>query len=376
MVKINNINEDEWGNQIDNYLWLLGNDIEIYTSLNDKGEEIGEIIYDDYLKGKIFVKGIYVQESELSDNDKNMKKDIPGLNTTLKLDRDRNCVQSKYELKSVASGIISGTFNKNIEYLKNTQENTGYTFIKTKYGFERCKEDNNDNSKYEKDNAKLKNLTKSLVGLLENEVEIINYFELGSKLSPESIDIIWNEMDVMQGDKNRYPTNDVDHIIQFLNEKKLPKEFYLYYKVSYDLSYILKKSKNYKSIEKKFEEYAEKTESVEPNKEYKEALKSIYSKLKTILPDFNENIIVFKNFSTTDKDFCFKNDEHIIFCSKKLEEELNNEWKFWIFIKILNTSEIKNEDSYKLFNQIFTEEEKKESNISLYSKIGNLISIK
>ena len=109
---------------------------------------------------------------------------------------------------------------------------------------------------------------------------------------------------------------------------------------------------------KKFEEYAEKTESVEPNKEYKEALKSIYSKLKTILPDFNENIVVFKNFSTTDKNFGFKNDKNIIFCSKKLKEELNNEWKFWIFIKILNTSEIKIEDSYKLFNQIFTKEDK------------------
>ena len=57
-------------------------------------------------------------------------------------------------------------------------------------------------------------------------------------------------MDMMQGHKNRYPTNDVDHIIQFLNEKKLPREFYLYYKVSYDLNYILKKSKNYKSNEK------------------------------------------------------------------------------------------------------------------------------
>ena len=94
MVKINNINEEEWGNQTDNFLWLLGDDIEIYTSLNNKGEEIGEIIYEDYLRGKIFVKGIYVQELELSDKDKNMKKDIPGFNTTLKLDRDGNCIQS------------------------------------------------------------------------------------------------------------------------------------------------------------------------------------------------------------------------------------------------------------------------------------------
>jgi hypothetical protein len=90
-------------------------------------------------------------------------------------------------------------------------------------------------------------------------------------------------MDMLQENKNRYQINDVDYIIRFLHNNKLPKEFYLYYKVSYDLNYILRKSKNYKSIEKKFEEYAEKTESVEPNKEYKEALKSIYSKLKTIL---------------------------------------------------------------------------------------------
>ena len=30
-------------------------------------------------------------------------------------------------------------------------------------------------------------------------------------------------MDMMQGHKNRYPTNDIDHIIQFLNEKNFQK---------------------------------------------------------------------------------------------------------------------------------------------------------
>ena len=126
VVKIKNINEDEWGNQIDNFLWLLGNDIEIYTSANDKNEDIGEIIFEDYLKGKIFVKGIFVQEMKLNgkDKDKDMKKDMPGINTNLKLDRDRNCIQNMYKLKSVTSEIISGTFNKNTDYLKNAQENT------------------------------------------------------------------------------------------------------------------------------------------------------------------------------------------------------------------------------------------------------------
>jgi hypothetical protein len=78
-VIINNIKEDEWGNQIDNFLWLLGNDIEIYTSLDKENKELGQIIYEDYLKGKIFVKGIFVQEIE----DKS-KKSVPGFNVSLK----------------------------------------------------------------------------------------------------------------------------------------------------------------------------------------------------------------------------------------------------------------------------------------------------
>ena len=60
-VIIHNINEEEWGNQIENFLWLLGNDIEIYTSVDKNNKEIGQIIFEDYLKNKVYVKGIFVQ---------------------------------------------------------------------------------------------------------------------------------------------------------------------------------------------------------------------------------------------------------------------------------------------------------------------------
>ena len=59
---IKNITSEEWSNQIDNFLWLLGKDIEIYTSLDKNNKELGQVIYEDYLKSKIFVKGIFVQE--------------------------------------------------------------------------------------------------------------------------------------------------------------------------------------------------------------------------------------------------------------------------------------------------------------------------
>lgn len=143
-VIINNINEEEWGNQIDNFLWLLGNDIEIYTSVDKDNKEIGEIIYEDYLKNRVYVKGIFIQiikEKQNSkiekDKDKDENKIIPGINANLKLDRDRNCIQSNSELHTFLAKIISGTMNKNIEFLKDIQENKGGTFVKTKYGYEK-----------------------------------------------------------------------------------------------------------------------------------------------------------------------------------------------------------------------------------------------
>ena len=175
-VIINNINEEEWGNQIDNFLWLLGNDIEIYTSVDKDNKEIGEIIYEDYLKNRVYVKGIFIQiikEKQNSkiekDKDKDENKIIPGINANLKLDRDRNCIQSNSELHTFLAKIFSGTMNKNIEFLKDIQENKGGTFVKTKYGYEKVEGQGN-----RKLNTGLKNFTANLISCLEKE-NIIDY---------------------------------------------------------------------------------------------------------------------------------------------------------------------------------------------------------
>ena len=82
-------------------------------------------------------------------------------------------------------------------------------------------------------------------------------------------------------------------------------------------------------------------------------MNDIYSKIKLINQDFNGDNIKFKKFDNIDNDLCFKNNEFIYFSSNKLNENLNEQWKFWIFIKILNVLDIKIEDSFKLFNEIF-----------------------
>ena len=344
-VMIKNITSEEWSNQIDNFLWLLGKDIEIYTSLDKNNKELGQIIFEDYLRSKIFVKGIFVQEIE-----EDKEKVVPGFNTSLKLDRDRNCIQNSYELKSVISEIMSGTINKNIDYLKSVQQKTGGTFIKTEYGFK--KTDKKDNLCFFQ--SELKNLTNNLIYCLEsnNLKYVFDNYDLRNNLSKEAIEIIWNEMNLRPEYKNKQPTDGPNSIKKFIEEKKLPEDFYPYYIVNYKFMSILEKSPFYKTIETKFIECLEKTENVEPRKEYKIAIKDVCSKIQLIVKDFNETKIKFKKFREVDDDLCFKNNDEIFFSSVKLEEKLNEEWKFWIFVKILNVIGKKIEDSYSLFNKV------------------------
>ena len=373
-VIIENINENEWGNEIDKFLWLLGKDIDIFTSLDKNNKENGQIIYENYLKNKIFVKGIYIQElEELNENNKYEKEHIPGFNANLKLDRDRNCIQNKTELKSIVSKIITGTFNKNTDYLRNCQLHTGNTFIRTEHGFEKSI---GIGIGFPSKKSGLSKLTQILIDNLQNENEIIDYNELRNNLSKESIEIIWNEFDLKPENKNKQPTNYARGIDVFISEKKLPKDFYLYYEISYNLMRVLEKCSFYKSIDDKFKEYAENIPNEEPNKEYQIALNEVYSKIKKYIKEnFNENQIKFKRFNNIDQDLCFQDKQEIYFSSAKLKEKLNKEWKFWIFIKILTILNVSIEKSYPLFFELFKKPIIQNSNILQIRIKDNILQI-
>ena len=372
-VIIENINENEWGNEIKNYLWLLGQDIDIFSSLDKNNKEVGQIIFEDYLENKIFVKGIYIQEIEEKKKDENKKENLPGFNANLKLDRDRNCIQNKTELKSIVSKIITGTFNKNTDYLRDCQLHTGNTFIRTEHGFEKSI---GIGIGFPSKKSGLSKLTQILIDNLQNENEIIDYNELRNNLSKESIEIIWNEFDLKPENKNKQPTNYARGIDVFISEKKLPKDFYLYYEISYNLMRVLEKCSFYKSIDDKFKEYAENIPNEEPNKEYQIALNEVYSKIKKYIKEnFNENQIKFKRFNNIDQDLCFQDKQEIYFSSAKLKEKLNKEWKFWIFIKILTILNVSIEKSYPLFFELFKKPIIQNSNILQIRIKDNILQI-
>ena len=201
--------------------------------------------------------------------------------------------------------------------------------------------------------SQFKNLVKDIINFLESEkLNIVDYNQLKYTLSKESIEIIWNEMDSRPENKNKQPEHYINYVKNFIESKKLPTDFYPYYYVPYGLMEILEKSEKHINIEEKFKEYVEHSQNVEPEEKYKIALNEVCSKVKIKINDFNESKIIFKKFEAIDVNLCFINEGIIYFSSDKLKEKPNKEWKFWIFVKILNAKDIKIEDSYILFNQV------------------------
>ena len=145
---------------------------------NGKEYELGQMIFEEYLKGKLFIKGIYVQEISNYDFEKN----LPGFNSCqLKTNRDRNIIQKDYELREDLAAIVSVIFNKNIQYLTNIQKNEGKSFVQNKYGFEKT-----NNFIVKSFSPKFKYFTQNLIYCLEHKsISIYDVSKLSSKLSQE-----------------------------------------------------------------------------------------------------------------------------------------------------------------------------------------------
>ena len=342
-VTISNISENEWNNEIYKYLWLIENDIEIYTSKvtkNNKECDIGQLILEDKLKGKLYIKGIYVQEI----SNYNFEKNLPGFNSyNLKTNRDRNIIENDYELRKDLSKIISGIINKN--NLENEKKKPK-TLVRNK-----SKESNS--YFYGFLNSKFKDLIHNLIYCLKNKLKkIFDSDTLSSELSLDSKNIIWNEISSREKNKNKQPIYDDWAIKEFIKSRKLSKDFYPYYMVNWDLFNILKGSSYYESIEKKFSKYNETIKLASVDVDHKIMIDNIISILKEIFKDNNINI-QFKIFDIHDSKFCYRHDNNYIFSSEKLKEKADIKWEFWILIKILKIQEENIEDHFEIFNKLF-----------------------
>jgi len=424
-VIINNIDKNEWGNNIIDFLWLLGNETQIYTSFDKNNKELGQILDGEYLKGKIYVKGIFVENIKFNYN-KKITSSL-GFNVDIQLDRDRNCIPDRWYLQSLISDIISSFCNNNIQFLmqkENQKEITNENTIEKeeKIKMEGESQPDNENKKERKNKIKrpmssckiikvsnspskeinklrlseskmnnqisreifperdiiiaqtifiipncngiignkkdniagIENIFLNIIDCLNKNLGLIDSEKLANSLTQDVIEYIWT-IYYLDKDKNQYPVSNGNYIINFLEGKNLPKEFYPFFEVSHSLMDILEKSKNYISIEDKFSIYVQNVITVEPIGEYKTALTEVFSKVTNIVSSFDGKNVLFKKFEKGDAKFCYIDQKLkvINFSALKLEEPINNEWKFWIFMIILKFLNVKIEEYYKLINNVF-----------------------
>ena len=154
-------------------------------------------------------------------------------------------------------------------------------------------------------------------------------------------------------------TCNVGSLNYFLNEKKLPKEFYPYNEIGCWLTWhVLVGCSNcnccssyYKRWDNLYNEKVRKAEIVkEEPKELKETLDKITEKLKNCKSDYKREYIKFKKFdfqfSNTNANFDPRDkivdfDGKIIYFSESLKNSINNiDTKNWIFKMIINTYHI------------------------------------
>ena len=322
------------------------------------------------------------------------------------LDRDRICIPNYNKLKRITAFVLSCYCNRNIKNIlkENKEKQTikkgnkkgsakrmhspidsnkkGSEKIKLNHincnikGSEKIKlnsieikvkkdnfikKENNKKQNIVAENVQVINYDKiftEIYNLLENnDVDIINSCKLADSLSQECVEYFWEKTHENE-DKNKNPVEKYDNHVQcFIKDKNLSEDFYPYFEVNYIMFDILKRAKDYISIEKKFSLYVENATNVEPKGIYKEVLNEIYSKVRMMNKSFDEKIIFFKKFEREEKDFCYTDKNKINFSALKLTEEINNSWKFWIFAKILQFLKIKIEDNYEYINNLFEDEE-------------------
>ena len=132
-VIIKNIKLNEWKNEIDNYLYLTSKKkfaIDINEDKEGKQELLGQILLGEDFRSKIFVKDIFVINTMTKDKkEKNQITDcFYGFNTTLQLDRDRNCIPDLNERNQKTSKIIAYILN-NYNFLLNKLDLCDHKFL-------------------------------------------------------------------------------------------------------------------------------------------------------------------------------------------------------------------------------------------------------
>ena len=337
--------ENEWIVYLDRILWLIKwqkdekLNLGVIKAIDEKGKDFGEIFLSEKYRNRIYVKDIFVQE--FNNNDDRSVKCFFGFNTDLDLDRDRNAIKDLDKRNILFSKILSNILKRRDIIMREINDTFTYNLFK--------------------------DYLKHIVYLIEHDYIMIRHIIDPGNLGQKEKDDIWDYLEEFSFEEPDYGkikkkqmqyTCNIGSLNYFLNEKKLPKEFYPSHEIKCWLTWhVLVGCSNckccssyYKGWDDLYREKVRKAEIVKEPIELKETLDKITDKLKNLRSDYKREYIKFKKF-----DFEFDNnnahidprdnivdfDNKIIYFSESLKNSINNiDTKNWIFKIIINTYHI------------------------------------
>ena len=337
--------ENEWIVYLDRILWLIKwqkdekLNLGVIKAIDEKGKDFGEIFLSEKYRNRIYVKDIFVQE--FNNNDDRSVKCFFGFNTDLDLDRDRNAIKDLDKRNILFSKILSNILKRRDIIMREINDTFTYNLFK--------------------------DYLKHIVYLIEHDYIMIRHIIDPGNLGQKEKDDIWDYLEEFSFEEPDYGkikkkqmqyTCNIGSLNYFLNEKKLPKEFYPFHEIKCWLTWhVLVGCSNckccssyYKGWDDLYRDKVRKAEIVKEPIELKETLDKITDKLKNLRSDYKREYIKFKKF-----DFEFDNnnahidprdnivdfDNKIIYFSESLKNSINNiDTKNWIFKIIINTYHI------------------------------------
>jgi hypothetical protein len=288
--------------------------------VNSNNVYLGEVLLGANFCHKNYVKEIYVDK--IAGNF--------GLNLDITLDRDRNCIPNLHERNSKAQDLISNIL-RNLKKANDAsnQYNLDYLF-KPEFSRETTE--------------LLKDFPKRIFQSLKSGNDITQYLHTKMINNDMGATLLFNEWEKDWKLKNENTEGkqpgDGDHIYRFLNERKLNHSFYPF--LSYYNWYLfccLQKSVRYISVETKFSNYTRNSIVSEVPNNFINIVNTIVQKVKVAKNDFSENNIKFKKYNHKDNNFVYS-ENNVIYFSYSLFELPENQFKYFVFSKCLELSNI------------------------------------
>ena len=289
---------------------------------------LGQILLGEDFRSKIFVKDIFVINTMTKDKkEKNHITDcFYGFNTTLQLDRDRNCIPDLNERNQKTSKIIAYILN-NYNFLLNDLDLSYHKF--------------------------LDNFPKEIFDLLAQNFGVTYYLHVN--LDKEGADLIWDKWKNSLNSENEIQPCYIENeksVKKYILERKLEDNFYPYdTKISWQQWNCLKKSSHYMTIDEKFINLKNNSrEEKNIPEKHSSALQEISNKMKLVFPNFTPELIQFKIYATPiDENFSFTENGKIYLSSELLKSEPDLKWKTKILAKCFQMKNINTEDIIRVF---------------------------